>query len=127
MSCWKREKTTVITLEKTFISDTLSSDHEEADIKVILHCHDTLKEYSNGSIILRSASGDTDIFVLAVAHLYNEKQRVYIDSGRSTSRKVYWMEDIVMSEDEVNSLISFYAFTSNDYVSRSSQTMLRIF
>ena len=24
------------------------------------------------------------------------------------------MEDIVMSEDEVNSLISFYAFTSND-------------
>ena len=59
-----------------FISDALSSDKEEADTKVILHCHDALIENSNGSIILRSASGDTDILVLAVAHLYNKKQRV---------------------------------------------------
>ena len=108
----------MITLGKTFTSDTLSSDQEEADTKVILHCHDALKENSNGYIILRSASGDTDILVLAVAHLYNEKQRVYIDSGcSSTSRKVYWMEDTVMSEDEINSLISFHALTGNDYVS----------
>ena len=107
----------MITLGKTFTSDTLSSDQEEADTKVILHCHDALKENSNGYIILRSASGDTDILVLAVAHLYNEKQRVYIDSGcSSTSRKVYWMEDTVMSEDEINSLISFHALTGNDYV-----------
>ena len=95
----------------------LSSDLEEAGTKVMLHCHDPLKENSNGSIILRSASGDTDILVLAVAHLYNQKQRVYIDSECSTSRKVYWMNDIVMSEDEVNSLIPFHPFTGNDYVS----------
>ena len=107
-------KTTVITLGKTYISDTLSSDQKEADTKFILHCHDALKENSNGSIILRSASSVTSILVQAVAHLYNEKQRVCIDSGRSTSRKVYWMEDIVMSEDEVNSLISFHTLAGND-------------
>ena len=66
-------KTTVITLGKTFISDALRSDQEEAYTKVVLHCRDLLKESSNGSIILRSASGDTDILVLAVAHLHNEK------------------------------------------------------
>ena len=77
-------KTTVITLIRTLISDALSSDQEESDTKVILHCNDTLKENSV-SIIPRSASGDNDILVVAVAYLYNERQRVYIDSGRSTS------------------------------------------
>ena len=37
-------KTNVITLGKTFVSDVLSSDQEEADTKVILHCHDPLKK-----------------------------------------------------------------------------------
>ena len=108
---------TVTTLGKTFISDAWSSGQEEADTKVILHCHDALKENSNGSIILRSASGNTDILVVAVGDLYNQKQRVYIGSGHSTSRKVYWMNDIVMSEDEVNFLIPVHALTGNDYVS----------
>ena len=76
-----------------------------------------MKENSNGSIILRSASGDTNILVLAVARLYNEKQRVYIDSRCSTSRKVYWAKDIVMSEVEVNPLIPFHVLTGNDNVS----------
>ena len=110
-------KTTVITLGKTFISDTLRSQQEEADTKVILHCHDALKENSNDSVILRSASGETDILVLAVVHLFNQKRRAYIDSGRSASRKVYWMNDIVLSEDEVNCLVPFHALTGNDYVS----------
>ena len=44
-------------------------------------------------------------------------QRVYIDSGCSTNRKVYWMKDIVMWEYEVNSLIAFHAVTGHDYVS----------
>ena len=110
-------KTTVITLGKTFISDTLRSQQEEADTKVILHCHDALKENSNDSVILRSASGETDILVLAVVHLFNQKRRAYIDSGRSASRKVYWMNDIVLSEDEVNRLVPFHALTGNDYVS----------
>ena len=68
-------KTIVITSGKTFISDALSSDQEEADTKVKRHCHDALKENYNGSIILRSAFGDTDILVLAVAHLYNESKK----------------------------------------------------
>ena len=37
-------KTNVITLGKTIISDVLSSDQEEADTKVTLHCHDPLKK-----------------------------------------------------------------------------------
>ena len=112
-------KTIVITLGKTFISDALRSDQEEADTKVILHCHGALKENSNDSIIFRSASDETDILVLAVAHLFNQKRRAYIDSGRSTSGKVYWMNDIVLSEDEVNCLITFHTLTGNDYVSSS--------
>ena len=42
----EERKTTVIILGRTFISDVLSSDQEEADTKVIFHCHDALKEKS---------------------------------------------------------------------------------
>ena len=69
-------KTTVITFGRIFISDALSSDQEDTDTKVILHCHDVLIN-SNGSVILRLASGDTDFLVLAVAHIYNEKQSLH--------------------------------------------------
>ena len=110
-------KISVVTLGRAYISDALSSDQEEADTKVILHLHDALQESSNSFGILGSPSGDTYILVLAVAHLYNEKQRVYIDSGRSNSRKVHWLNDIVISENEVNSLISFHTLTWNDFVS----------
>ena len=113
-------KTTVITLGRTFISEVLSSDQEKADTQVILNYHDALKENSNGSIIVRSASDKTDILVLAVVYLYNEKQRAYIDSGRRTSRKVYWMKDIVLPEDEVNSLMPLHVLTGNEYFSSFS-------
>ena len=49
--------------------------------------------------------------------MYNEQERVYIDSIWSTTRRLYWMKDIVMSEDEVNLSIPFQALTGNAYVS----------
>ena len=47
------------------IAAELSSNQEEADTKVILHCHHSLQESPNSKVVLRSSSGDTSIFVLA--------------------------------------------------------------
>jgi hypothetical protein len=58
-------ETICVTLSSVFVYE-LTSNQEEADTKVILHCWDALLKDPNMSVILRSHSGDTDITVLAV-------------------------------------------------------------
>ena len=56
----------------------LSSNHEEADTKVILHCANALSASKDSALILCSPSGDTDINVLATALLENYNSRLFI-------------------------------------------------
>ena len=96
----------------------LQSNQEEADTKVVLHALQILNE-TDLSVMLRSPSGDTDIFVILVG-LVNEnshKKRVYYDYGNETSRKGTWLNDIVIEERYRETLLGFHAFTGNDYVS----------
>ena len=48
------------------IAAELSSSQEEADTKVILHCHHSLQESPNSKVVLCSPSGDTNIFVFGI-------------------------------------------------------------
>ena len=59
--------TLLLPTEKT----DLSSNHEEADTKVILHCVNALSGNKDSAVILCSPFGDTDINVLATALLQN--------------------------------------------------------
>ena len=63
-----------ITLSCTEELNCLASNQEEAATKVILHCSKAVLENQDTHVILRSPSGDTDILVLAVSLLANEKQ-----------------------------------------------------
>ena len=47
----------------------LTSNQEEADTKIFLHCAHILKENDTDIVVIRSPSGDTDILVLATALL----------------------------------------------------------
>ena len=88
---------------------------EEADTKVILHCHHAISN-SEGSVILRSPSGDTDILVIAVG-LIHSAEIVYIDYGNGKNRKGLWLNDITLSAQLKKALIGFHSFTGNDYAS----------
>ena len=113
----KDNKTSCITLSSVYVGDELTSNQKEADTKVILHCCDALLKDPNMSVILRSHSGDTDITVLAVGLLYEFKDRVFLDYGSGKNRKGCWLSNIKMSTSERAALISFHAFTGNDYFS----------
>ena len=72
----------------TGIEESLTSNQEEADTKVILHTHQILKSNETSVIILCSPSGDTDIVVLTVALLYEFQNRVLIDDASGDKREV---------------------------------------
>ena len=63
------------------IEKSLTSNQEEADIKVILHSHQILKSDETSGIRLRSPLRHTDIVVLTVAVLYEFRNRVLRNDG----------------------------------------------
>ena len=79
--------------------DELTSTHEVAYFRLVLHAQHSLK--SKSATLIRSHSGDTDIF----------------NTGASTSRKVTCMADVNVNDEELKALIGFHAMTGWVYVS----------
>ena len=80
-----------------------------------MHAHDAIQS-TNGSVLIRSPSGDTDIFVIAVA-LISSSPRLCLDYGVGKNRKTINLKKIPLSQQIKSSLIGFHSFTGNDYVS----------
>ena len=97
--------------------ESLKSNHEEADTKLILHCYKILKSSETSVVVLRSPSGDTDIVVLSVALLYGFCNRVIIDDGSGDNRKIMRTSSIDIEKDLAQTLGGFHAFTGSDYIS----------
>ena len=101
----------------TTVEESLKSNQEEADTKVILHCYQILKSNETSTVTLRSPSGDTDIVVLSVALLYEFRNRVILDDGSGDNRKIVRLSSLDIEKDLLDALVGFHAFTGNDYVS----------
>ena len=101
----------------TSIKKSLTNNQEEADNKLILHSHRTLKSNETSVIIPSSPSGDTDIVVPTVALIYEFRNRVLIDDGFGDNKKVMRLSNKGTEKDLVDALIGFHAFTGNDYIS----------
>ena len=110
-------KCILITRTATNLDENLTSNQEEADSKVILHCCRILREKNDLIVTLRSPSGDTDIVVLAVALLNQFKSNVILDDGNGKQRKIIRLSDIDIDDDLVKAMIGFHSFSGNDYVS----------
>ena len=93
----------------------LKIDQEEADTKVVLHALSVLST-SNDNVCIRSLSGDTDIFVIALGTIA-QRSRVKFDYGNGSNRKEIWLDQINLRADRRQALIGFHSFTGNDYVS----------
>ena len=66
------------------IVDGLSSNQEKAENKVIVYSAHAIKT-TEGLIILRSFSGETDIMIIAISHIDNSKH-VTTDYGNGKNR-----------------------------------------
>ena len=97
------------------VKEELSSNHEEANTKVILHCYYSIQEDPSSKVVLRSPSGDTDILVLSTAPL--NSNRVYLDYGKGKLRKGFWLNQVVTEDQLKRAFIGFHSFTWNDYIS----------
>ena len=95
----------------------LSSNQEEADTKIILHCRHAFLSGEEGSVIIRSHSGDADVNILSTALITEEALRTFVDFNTGDHRKVLCLGDLDLSVLEKSALIGFHCFTGNDYVS----------
>ena len=69
----------------------------------------------NSPVIIRSKSGDTDIFIMALTLFYSAN--FIRDSGTGTGKKIVRMSDVEIEEDNKNALISFHVITGYNYAS----------
>ena len=97
------------------VKEEPSSNHEEADTKVIFHCYRSMQEDPSSKVVLRSTSGDTDILALATALL--DSNRVYLDYGKGKLRKGFWLNQVVIDDQLIRALTGFHSVTGNNYVS----------
>ena len=93
----------------------LSSNQEEVDTKILLHCQHARERYPQKGVIVRSHSADIDILVILLGK--SECQQIYIDSGTGLHRKGIKVSDTEMSTERKRCLSGFHAFTGNDYIS----------
>ena len=92
----------------TSIEESITSNQEETDTKVILHNHQILKSNEASiKITKRSPLGDTDIIVLTVALIYESHNKALIDAGSEDNRKVMQLRNIDIEKGLVNALIDF--------------------
>eukprot|EP00794_Sanderia_malayensis_P014842 gene14842-biopygen11931 len=96
--------------------EALSSNQEEADTKIALHCCHALDRYPSKYVVVRSPSADIDILVILLS-IMTSQTYVYLDFGTGIHRKGMILSDIEIDECKKSSLIGFHAFTGNDYVS----------
>ena len=104
-----------LTLSSATEETQLSSNQEEADTKILLHCQHARERYPQKAVIVRSHSADIDILVIQLGK--SECQQIYLDSGTGLYRKGIKLSDIEMSTERKRCLIGFHAFTGNDYIS----------
>ena len=97
----------------------LMSTQEEADFRLVVLAKHAID--SNSPVIIRSHSGDTDIFIMALTLFYSAN--LILDSGTGAGRKIRHMSDVEMEEDNRNASIGFHTFTGCEYTSSGWKTM----
>ena len=106
-----------ITQSLSVREESLVSNQEEADTKLVLHSLHALNESPRKKVIVRSPSGDTDVLVILLSKMIGHQDKIYLDYGTGLNRKGLWLSNVVMSESKLKALIGFHAFTGNDYIS----------
>lgn len=110
------EKCYKITNDSTQEIHELSSTHEEADGRLLLHAHHAAKEGYKAVLI---SSVDTDVFILCLAFQKFIKAPLFQKCGSKNRTRLLDIERIVthVGQDVCDALIGLHAFTGCDTVS----------
>ena len=96
----------------------LCSTQEEADTKIILHCHHTaIDTSSNSTMIVRSP--DTDVLALLISHTQGLAQTLLFDTGLGNKRRLIDIKAIAreLREGLCQALPALHSFTGCDTTS----------
>ena len=96
----------------------LSSDHEEADTRIILHCL-YASHHSAPSSAIVVHSPDTDVFVLLLHYSHRIQQPLMFYTGSGNNRRIILVHKCAneLDSDICAALPSFHAFTGCDTIS----------
>ncbi|KAG1652798.1 hypothetical protein GQR58_026049 [Nymphon striatum] len=95
-------------------TDHLSSNHEEADTRLILHA--SQQGYERCVLQCR----DTDVLVLAVAHRDSLPSETWFSMGLKAKRSFIPIHSISLPDEQIQTLIAFHSLTGCDSVSQSA-------
>ena len=109
----KEDSCVQVNASQVTTADELSSNQEEADTKVILHSPHPIN-ITEGSIILRSPSGDTDM-IIAIS-LIDTSKGVLVDYGNGKNGKGVSLNSIDLDGNIRAAVIEFHSFGGNDYI-----------
>ena len=89
----------------------LSSDHEQADTRMIAHARHASLSYSN--VIVKSP--DTDVLLIALNAINDIFANLFFETGKGNARRIISLNKIKLhiGEQWCSSLIGFHAFTGN--------------
>ena len=110
----KRE-CTMISENQVSIIPELSSNHEEADTKVIALVKSANVD-NEDSVMVRSSSGDIDILALFLSHDFGNTV-IYVDNGTGKERKILEVTSTKLSTEQRRALLGLHAFSGNGYAS----------
>ena len=102
------------TVNTADIIEELTSNQEELDRKLLLHAKHLLNSTENQAVLVRSLSGDVDIYVLFIALFPEKADRVYLDCETGKSRKILKSSLVDIQDNLRAALVGFHAFTGND-------------
>ena len=96
--------------------DELTSNHEEADTRILLHAYHASRRGFKSVVI---TADDTDILILALAKCATVQCRMYQKTGTAARRQFIDITKVASMQgiDMCSSLIGYHAFTGCDSVS----------
>ena len=100
----------------TVPTDSLNSNQEEADTRIVLHClHVT--EPSTSETVVKVRSPDTDVLIILLYYAERIKVQLYFDTGVGSKRRMIDIQAIakVIGSDVCQALPAFHAFTGCDF------------
>ena len=106
----------------------LSSGHEEADTRIVLHARDAaVRGYHQVNVLCR----DTDVLVLLLAHRQDLCQEIWLFSGTSRTKRYIPVHKISLPKEKRKSLLAFHTITgcntTSQFVRIGKQSALKIF
>lgn len=90
--------------------ESLESDHEEADTRLIAHCyHAALLSY--GNVVIRSP--DTDVFVIALSAIHQFTADVFFATGNQNKKRIIHVNKVAdhWGRTFVDAVLGFHSFT----------------